>query len=73
MMYAQYLRLETKAGGCTATPREFVKACHTVLKQSGKARNKRDVRHQWIREGLIYLNRSRVEYVEIITGRISNG
>ena len=70
MMYAQYLRLESKAGGVNATTKQFVKACHSVLRKSGKQRDKRSARHQWIREGLAYLGRSRLEYQQIIQGRL---
>ena len=52
MMYSQYCRIETKAGGVRCTDRAFVRACHTKLRASGKTREKRTIRHEWIREGL---------------------
>lgn len=52
MIGSQYLRIERKAGGKGASCRAFIKSCHTVLSDKGKTRNMRDIRHQWIREGL---------------------
>ena len=55
MTYAQYLRIETKAGGVSATPRQFIKAAHSLLSDQGKSKDRREWRHQWLREGLAYL------------------
>lgn len=59
MPYSQYLRLETRAGGVGCTNKQFIKACHSVLKPCGRNHTQREARHEWIRSGLIYLNKSR--------------
>jgi len=53
-MYAQYLRIESKAGGVYCTDREFVKACHSVLNKKGKSKASKEARHNWIKAGLGY-------------------
>jgi hypothetical protein len=65
MLYSQYLRLETLAGGVGCTDKQFIAACHTYLKNKF-SRAERDARHAWIRDGLAYLNKSRGQY---LTGR----
>ena len=52
MSYAQYLRIETSAGGVTASPRAFIRACRKRLSAAGKGRQCRSLRHMWIRDGL---------------------
>lgn len=52
MPYAQYLRIETSAGGVTASPVSFVRACHKRLSATGRGRECRSMRHMWIRDGL---------------------
>ncbi len=52
MLFAQYCRIESKAGGIIATDRQFIKACHTFLSTHGKSQQMRLIRHKWIREGL---------------------
>lgn len=59
MQYAQYKRLETLAGGVSASNTDFIKAAHTVLSAQGKTRQCRHNRHPWIREGLLLLATSR--------------
>ena len=56
MMYLQYQRIESVAGGITCTPREFVKAAHSKLSKVGKRAEHREARHLWLREGLKYLS-----------------
>jgi len=55
MMYSQYLRIETKAGGANCTSKDFIRAAYTVLASEGKTRQVRDLRHAWLREGLSLL------------------
>ncbi len=55
MPYAQYLRIETLAGGVTASPRAFIHACHKRLSATGRGRECRSMRHAWIRDGLARL------------------
>lgn len=59
MHYSQYLIIEKEAGGRNCTDKQFIKACHTMRSAYGKSRQTRDSRHEWIREGLHYLNQHR--------------
>ena len=59
MMYAQYLRIERKAGGISCTNRDFITAAHTILSTEGKSSAMRKVRHCWLKAGMIYLINSR--------------
>ena len=52
MTYAQYLRIETKAGGVACSNRQFIKALHTRLSNRGKTREHKEWRHNLIKEGL---------------------
>ena len=54
MMYSQYLRIESSAGGLSTSNRAFIKACYKVLNNEAKTRSKRAARHTWLREGLAY-------------------
>jgi hypothetical protein len=62
MPYSQYLRLETIAGGVGCTNKQFIAACHSMLKNK-YSRKERDARHAWMRDGLEYLNKSRSQYI----------
>ena len=53
---AQYMRIETLAGGLGCGNRAFIKAAHTLLSPLGRSRYRREVRHSWLREGLAKLN-----------------
>ena len=55
MMYSQYLRIETKAGGCFCTTREFIRTARTLLNSEGKARPMWLARRHWLRCGLSHL------------------
>ena len=63
MLYSQYLRIETVAGGVGCTDKQFIAACHTFLKNKF-LREERNDRHAWIRDGLAYLNKSRNMYIK---------
>jgi hypothetical protein len=63
MLYSQYLRLETIAGGVGCTDKQFIAACQTFLKNK-YSREERNDRHAWIRDGLAYLNKSRNMYIK---------
>lgn len=52
MPYAQYLRIETEAGGVKSSPVAFVRACHKRLSATGRGYECRSMRHRWIRDGL---------------------
>jgi hypothetical protein len=73
MSYAQYLRIETKAGGVSATRREFIAAAHSRTSREGKGRNMRELRHRWLREGLAYHQQSIVEFIQVQQGIMSYG
>ena len=70
MMYAQYCRLETKAGGAFASNRDFIKACHSVLTKQGRSAASRDARHKWLREGLAYKQQAADLFININRGNI---
>jgi hypothetical protein len=55
MMYSQYCRIESKAGGVTCTPRQFVRAAHSRITPAARRRAYRDARHAWLRDGLVHL------------------
>lgn len=69
MMYAQYCRIESAAGGVTITPRAFVRAAHGFITDSGKDRAKRTPRHAWLRRGLTHLANAQVMYLSVVSGR----
>jgi len=54
VIYSQYLRIESKAGGVFATRRDIIRAARTMLSDYGKARQARCNRHEWIGEALEY-------------------
>ena len=54
MIYSQYLRIESKAGGVFATRCDIIRAARTMLSEYGKSRQARDNRHQWIGDALEY-------------------
>ena len=71
MMYAQYCRLESKAGGVSCTPREFIRACLSVLKKKSRySRTFRHQRHQWIRSGLAMRLDARQQYHDVMSGNL---
>ena len=59
MPYAQYLRVESAAGGIGCTYKEFVRACHSMLAPNARGFDKRELRHAWIRDGLRKLREAR--------------
>ena len=54
MIYSQYLRIESRAGGAFATRRDIIRAARTMLSAYGKSRQARNNRHEWIGEALEY-------------------
>jgi hypothetical protein len=69
MMYAQYCRIESRAGGCNATPREMIRSARKCLSKYGKARASRDLRHVWLRELLAMHREANIEYMSVLSGR----
>lgn len=54
MIYSQFLRIESSAGGKASSNRDFIKACYKLLNDEAKTRSKRAARHTWLKEGLSY-------------------
>lgn len=69
MMFAQYCRIESLAGGVWATKREMIRAAHMMLTPLGKSREQREARHAWLREMLDMHHEALVEYMSVMTGR----
>ena len=71
MMYAQYCRIESNAGGCTCTARQFVKAAHSMLlKRYRRSHASRTSRHLWLRDGLKQLTEARGMYCDVLRGNL---
>ena len=66
MMYAQYCRIESRAGGVGCSARQFIKAAHTMLKPRALKFECRDARHAWLRDGLNYRLMARDEYMSVM-------
>jgi len=69
MMYGQYCRIETRAGGCSASPRAMIRSARKCLRKSGKTRETRAMRHEWLREMLAMHFEANVEYMSVMSGR----
>lgn len=68
MMYAQYCRIESRAGGVGATDRQFIRAAlSTLAKPYRYKRTSREVRHGWLREGLRMLGLARNMYCSVMS------
>ena len=59
MTHAQYIRIETQAGGVGASTREFIRAARARLSDQGKARANREARRAWILHGLELKSRAK--------------
>ena len=68
MTFAQYLRIETAAGGIGCSYREFIRAARGMLSKEGKSRAMREARHIWIRDGLDRLESARRMYAIVQRG-----
>ncbi len=69
MFNGQYLRIERQAGGVGCTNADFIRSAHTLLlKQSRFHHIHRAQRHEWLREGLAMLEKSRQQYVQVMRG-----
>ena len=69
MRYSQYLRLERIAGGVGASNKDFIKACHSVLKNKYSL-VERDARHKWIRDDS---NNSYTRHTSLHNNLFNNG
>jgi hypothetical protein len=59
MLYSQYKRIETLAGGNTCSIRTFIRAARTKLSTDGRTRAMRGFRQQWLLDGIRLLNKSK--------------
>jgi hypothetical protein len=69
MMFAQYCRVESIAGGVHASGRDMIRAARTMLAPTGKLRAQREARHEWLRDMLIMHHESRAEYASVVCAR----
>ncbi len=71
MMFAQYCRIESRAGGVGCTEREFIRAALSMIKKRSRfSYELRRGRHAWLRDGLKMRLKARAEYRHV-TGGIS--
>ena len=60
MLFSQYCRIETRAGGLGCTNVEFIRAAHKSLHGPARFNHRfRADRHAWLRDGLALLAQSR--------------
>ena len=52
--YAQYLRIEEKAGGARCGRRAFIRASRRLLTKAGRSRAHRGTRHEWLQAHLAH-------------------
>ena len=52
MTHAQFMRIETKAGGIAASNMAFIRSAHTLLSRGGRSANQRGARKAWLKLGL---------------------
>jgi len=64
MMYSQYCRIESKAGGVFAPPRRMIKAFRTILSAE---RQCRAYRHALITEMLELQQEAKLTYLDLNT------
>ncbi|MHC4302433.1 MAG: hypothetical protein ACYS7Y_34675 [Planctomycetota bacterium] len=70
MMFAQYCRIESKAGGVSASGREMIRAALSLIKpESRYSREYRKGRHEWLRQMLVMHDEARREYKSVVCGR----
>jgi len=65
MMYSQYCRIESKAGGVFAPPRRMIKAFRTILSPKGKSRECREYRHAMVAEMFDLQREATQTYVDL--------
>ena len=57
MLYSQYLRIQTKAGGINASNRQIIEAVHSMLTESALSCHHRKNRHEIIKMALQHHNK----------------
>jgi hypothetical protein len=55
MLFSQFVRIETLAGGKACSNRAFIRAARTKLSGQGKSFKARAIRHEWLKSGLATL------------------
>jgi len=74
MMFGQYCRIESRAGGVGCSDREFIRAALSCIKKQhrfGKiAREYRKGRHMWLRDGLKQKQTALADY-NYVTGGLA--
>lgn len=70
MMFSQYCRIESAAGGVFCTEREFIREAHKLLSKTGKSHDQREARHAWLRDGLKMRLDARQEYRDVMSGNL---
>jgi len=71
MMFAQYCRIESKAGGVSCTRREFIRAALSLIKKGSRySRKFRQQRHNWLKSGLALRADARQQYVDVMRGNL---
>ena len=70
MMFSQYCRIESAAGGVICTDREFIRCARALLSDKGRSREQRDARHAWLRDGLQTKKAAFKEYCDVVSGRV---
>jgi hypothetical protein len=63
-MFAQYCRIESRAGGVSASPRAMIRSARKCLSKSGKSRESREMRHM-----LAMHHEALLEYMSVMSGR----
>lgn len=62
MNFSQYCRIESAAGGIGASDRTFIRAALKLIKPESRfLRKQRDIRHEWLRDGLKIKQAERVK------------
>ena len=65
MLFSQYCRIETRAGGLGCTDVEFIRSAHKSLHGPARFHHLyRADRHAWLRDGLALLAQSRAMYTD---------
>ena len=70
MPYSQYCRIESIAGGVFASDRDFVRAALSLFRPEKRyCRELREVRHEWLMDGLRMMQESRDLNYHVMSGR----
>jgi hypothetical protein len=70
MFTALYNRIERRAGGAHASPRQFIRAFRTMITAEAKTRTHRDARQKTVRDMLVTREHSIDQYRRVMSGQI---